>query len=256
MPNPPRQFVWYELMTTDAAAAKGFYRDVVGWNAKDAGMPGMDYTLLSAGETPAAGMMALPEEACAAGARPGWLGYVAVDDLEAAVASFARAGGAVRKEPMDIPGIGRCAIMADPHGAAIALFWTDQGEAPTLEPGTPGGVGWHELLAGDGPQAFGFYSGLFGWTKDQAMDMGPMGVYQLFAAGNGAVGAMMTKPADCPHPFWNFYFNVEAIDAAKARVEAGGGTVVTGPMEVPTGQWIVQCRDPQGVFFSLVAPGR
>jgi hypothetical protein len=67
---------------------------------------------------------------------------------------------------------------------------------------------------------------------------------------------MMTRPADCPRPFWNFYFNVEAIDAAKARVEAAGGEIATGPMEVPTGQWIVQCRDPQGVFFSLVAPGR
>jgi predicted enzyme related to lactoylglutathione lyase len=115
---------------------------------------------------------------------------------------------------------------------------------------------YFELGVADADRARAFYSGLFGWTKDQAMDMGEMGVYQLFAAGAGAVGAMMTKPADCPRPFWNFYFNVEAIDAAQARVEAGGGKVVTGPMEVPNEQWIIQCLDPQGAFFSLVAPHR
>ncbi len=57
-------FVWYELMTTDAKAAEGFYTAVVGWSAKDAGMPGMSYTLLSAGEAQVAGMMTMPSEAC------------------------------------------------------------------------------------------------------------------------------------------------------------------------------------------------
>jgi hypothetical protein len=250
------QFVWYELMTTDMRAAEKFYRDVIGWGARDAGMPDAAYTLFTVGDGMVGGLMALPEEARAEGAQPGWVGYVAVDDLEASIAKLTAAGGTVHKGPMDIPGIGRAAYVADPHGAVIALFWTDQGEAPAVPPGTPGHAGWHELMAGDGPEAFAFYSGLFGWTRDQAMDMGEMGVYQLFAAGAGAVGAMMTKPADCPRPFWNFYFNVEAIDAAQARVKAGGGKVVTGPMDVPNEQWIIQCLDPQGAFFSLVAPHR
>jgi hypothetical protein len=250
------RFVWYELMTTDTTAAEKFYRDVIGWGAKDAGMPGMNYTLFTVGDGMVGGMMALPDTDSVDGLRPGWIGYVAVDDLEATVDRFTAAGGSVHQPPMEIPGIGRAAILADPHGATVALFWTDQGEAPTVPPGTRGHPGWHELLAGDGPEAFAFYSGLFGWTKDQAMDMGAMGVYQLFATGAEAVGAVMTKPEDCPHPFWNFYFNVEAIDAARARVEAGGGKVVTGPMEVPNEQWIIQCLDPQGAFFSLVAPHR
>ena len=71
---------------------------------------------------------------------------------------------------------------ADPHGAVFILFKGTSEEAPPPAPaGTPGHVGWHELHAGDLDSAFAFYSGLFGWTKAEAMDMGPMGVYQIFA---------------------------------------------------------------------------
>jgi len=88
------------------------------------------------------------------------------------------------------------------------------------------------------------------------MDMGPMGIYQLFATGDGPVGGMMTKPPQIPTPFWTYYFNVEAVDAPVARVTQGGGKVVNGPMQVPGGSWIVQCFDPQGAFFAMVGPKR
>jgi predicted enzyme related to lactoylglutathione lyase len=58
---------------------------------------------------------------------------------------------------------------------------------------------------------------------------------------------------EMPRSWWNYYINVDAIDAAKQRVEKAGGKVVMGPMEVPGGQWILQARDPQGGFFALVA---
>ena len=57
------------------------------------------------------------------------------------------------------------------------------------------------------------------------MDMGAMGIYQLFAAGGAPIGGMMTKPPDVPVSFWNYYFQVDDIDAAKERVKAGGGSV-------------------------------
>ena len=83
MPASPAQFVWYELMTSDAKAAESFYRKVVGWNAQDASQGDMKYTALLAGEAPVAGLMTLPKEACDAGAQPGWLGYIGVDDVDA-----------------------------------------------------------------------------------------------------------------------------------------------------------------------------
>jgi predicted enzyme related to lactoylglutathione lyase len=86
--------------------------------------------------------------------------------------------------------------------------------------------------------------------------MGPMGVYQLFARGAEPIGGMMTKQDAVPHPFWLFYFNVEGTTEAAGRVEAAGGRVLNGPMEVPGGMWILHCIDPQGAMFALVAARR
>lgn len=251
------EFVWYDVMTTDTKAAQGFYTGVIGWDARDSGMPDRSYTILSMGERMVGGLMPIPESARSMGARPAWMGYVGVDDVDAYSARVTAAGGAILRVPEDIPGIGRFAVAADPHGAAFILFRGSSDQAPTpVAQGTPGHIGWHELHAGDGERAFAFYSGLFGWTKAEAVDMGPMGVYQTFATGGDAVGGIMTKRPEVPHPFWLYYFNVDAIDAAMARVKDKGGQIVNGPMEVPGGSWIVQGLDPQGAMFALVAPKR
>jgi len=70
------------------------------------------------------------------------------------------------------------------------------------------------------------------------------------------MGGMMTRPPEMPVAAWAYYFNVPAIDAAVGRVNAGGGQVLNGPMQVPGGSWIINAVDPQGAMFSLVAPGR
>jgi predicted enzyme related to lactoylglutathione lyase len=255
MPASPAQFVWYELMTSDAKAAESFYRKVVGWNAQDASQGDMKYTALLAGEAPVAGLMTLPKEACDAGAQPGWLGYIGVDDVDAYAGRVTKAGGKIHVPPTDIPNVGRFAMVADPQGVTFNLFKPSaEMSRPAADPATPGIVGWHELLAVDGDKAFDFYAGLFGWTKAEAIDMGAMGRYQLFAAGGAPIGGMMTKPAGVPAPFWTYYFQVDGIGAAMERLKAGGGTVINGPMEVPGGSWIVQGLDPQNAMFSLVGP--
>jgi predicted enzyme related to lactoylglutathione lyase len=248
-------FCWYELMTSDTKAAEAFYRGVLGWSMKDAGVPDRSYTILSVGETPIGGLMTLPEEARAMGARPGWNGYIAVDDVDDYAARVKQAGGAIHHGPEDIPGIARFAVVADPQGAMFQLIKGFSDDAPQWPgPSTPGFPGWRELFAGDWEPAFAFYSGLFGWTKAEAFDMGPMGTYQLFAIKGVPSGGMMTKPKQMPRPSWLFYFNVDSIDAASARVTAGGGRILLDPTEVPGGSWIVQCADPQSAMFALVGP--
>ncbi|MPZ55095.1 MAG: VOC family protein [Rhizobiales bacterium] len=248
-------FVWYELMTTDTKAAENFYHNVIGWDAKDAGMPGVQYTLLSANGTQVAGLMELPKAASEAGARSGWNGYVAVDDVDARATQFEKAGGHIHRAPDDIPGVGRFAMVSDPQGAVLALFKGAPGsEAPPAASATPGYGGWRELQAAEWQAAFAFYADLFGWTKAEAVDMGPMGVYQIFAIDGEMIGGMMTKPEAVPAPFWLYYFNIDAIEAAKTRVEARGGKIVNGPHQVPGGSWIVHCLDPQGAMFALVGP--
>lgn len=251
-------FFWYDVMTTDPKAAKKFYSDVVGWTAEDSGVPGADYTLLKVNGQGVAGLMPIPEDARKAGARPCWMGYIAVDNVDEAAKRIEREGGKIMRPPMDVPNVIRFCVVADPQGTGFIIAKGLVHETmPALPPGTPGTVGWHELYAVDGKSAFAFYEKMFGWTKLDAMDMGPMGVYQLFATGGAdAVGGMMTKPAAIPMPYWGFYFNVPWLDAASARATAGGGKILNGPMQVPGDLWIVQCIDPQGALFSLVAPQR
>jgi predicted enzyme related to lactoylglutathione lyase len=256
--SPSGKFVWYEYMGNDLRAAVDFYTGVVGWSAKDAGM-GFDfaYPILSTGSTMVAGMMDVPDEAKAMDAKPSWMGYIWVEDVDKALPKMTAAGGRVYKAPADIPGVGRFAVVADPDGAAFMLFKDAGGNPPPPPPpGTPGLVGWRELHAGDGARAFAFYSGQFGWKKERDHDMGAMGVYQVFDAGDSQQGGVFTKTPQTPSPFWLYYFNVDAIDSAVERVKAHGGKVVNGPMETPNGRWILQGADPQGAMFALVAPKR
>ena len=258
MPSPYGRFVWYELMTSDAKAGEAFYRDVVGWGAQPApaAVPGIAYTLLTVGATPVAGLMAIPAEAAAMGARPGWIGYVGVESVDAAATKVRDLGGSVHKPPMDIPGVGRFAVVADPHGAVFALFrWQTPAGGEPPAPDAVGQAGWRELYAGDLQPAFDFYARMFGWTKADAIDMGPMGVYQIFAHDGVGIGGMMTKPPQAPRPCWNYYFNVDSVAAAVERVKRGGGEVLVGPMQVPGGSWIMQGLDPQKAAFALVSKG-
>lgn len=245
----PSKHVWYELMTTDQDAAEAFYADVVGWTLADSGMPGMRYTLFSAGEHMVGGIMAMPDMA------PSWFGYVGVDSADAYAEKVTAAGGTLHKGPADIPGVGRFAIVSDPQGAVFCLFEPGPGDQPPPAPYmTPGSVGWHELHTTDWEAAFGFYAGLFGWEKDEAMDMGPMGTYQLVRMGSEhAVGALFNS-TQVPRSTWLYYFSVPGIDAAKAKIEAGGGTIVVDLMEVPGGMWVLNATDPQGTLFALVGP--
>jgi predicted enzyme related to lactoylglutathione lyase len=259
MPQQPNNFVWYELMTTDQPAAEAFYRAVVGWQTADAGQPGMRYTILSADGLGVGGLMALPAEACAAGAKPGWIGYVGVANSDAAAKRIAASGGSIQRAPQDIPNVGRFAVVADPGGAVFALFTPLPREQPPpkVDPMTPGHIGWHELYAGNGQEAaFAFYSAQFGWTTIDLLDMNAMGKYRIFGTDGVPRGGMMDKPADAPGPAWAFYVNVDSVDAAAERIKANGGTVLLEPQEVPGGSWIIQALDPQGASFALVSSTR
>ena len=254
----PGQFFWYDVMTTDTAAARNFYCKVLGWEIQaDSGAADMEYTVFTVKGRGVAGLMPIPEDARRAGVRPAWMGYISVDDVDNSAARLVREGGKVHRPPSDVPGIIRFAVVADSQGAGFLIAKALVADAPPELPiGTPGTVGWRELYAAEGSSAFAFYETLFGWSKGEAHDMGPLGTYQIFATANTPAGGIMTKPAAVPMPCWGYYFNVDGIDDAAKRVTAGGGRITNGPHEVPGGQWIVQCTDPQGAAFALVAMHR
>ena len=256
--NKPGDYIWYELLTTDAQAAQRFYAAVLGWTFADSGQQAMDYRIINAGENSVGGLMAITKDMADHGARPVWLGYLAVDDVDAAVSQIEDRGGSVQMPAMDIPMVGRIAMVADPQGAPFYVM-KPQGQGKSLafadDCPRPGHCAWNELHTPDQAAAWAFYGEQFGWKKDGEMDMGPMGKYQFIRHG-GVIGAMMQSGAGTGPSHWTQYFRVENIDTAKAAVEAGGGKVVHGPHEIPGGDFSMNCIDPQGAAFGLVGGRR
>ncbi|MBX3575806.1 MAG: VOC family protein [Rhizobiaceae bacterium] len=248
----PQSFFWHELMTSDPKGAEAFYAKVVGWRPEAFPGAGMPYTVVHAGDRGVGGIMGIPPGAD--GMPSMWVGYIYVKDVDAAAGALSKAGGAVKQPPQDIPGVGRFAVVTDPQGATFMLMAPMGPDQPPLDGMTPGHVGWNELMTTDWKAAFAFYSGQFGWTKDQEVDMGPeYGTYLTMKTGGPAGAGMMNKMPGMPVAAWGFYFAVEGIDAAAARVKSAGGTVVMGPMQVPGGQWTLNAQDPQGAHFGLVS---
>jgi len=244
-------FVWYELVTSDVNGAIRFYKDVIGWGTQAWEGGDAPYSMWTAGGTPIGGVMALADDAKRAGAKPHWFAHVLADDVDALARKAETLGGKIQVPPRDIPTIGRFSIVTDPQGAEISLFTPSQTGSPPPAEAANGHFSWHELMAGELGGAFRFYSQLFGWEKTEAFES-PMGTYQMYGKGGRTLGGMATKPKDYPYPpHWVYYVKVADLDGALARVKKDGGTVMHGPMEVPGGDRVAQCLDPQGAAFAL-----
>ncbi len=248
---------WYELSTAKGSlgAAEAFYGDVLGWTFGDAGMEGFDYHLASADGELVAGLMETPPDA--SGMPPFWLIYFAVDDADAAAAAIGAAGGRVHREPADIPGTGRFAVVGDPQGAGFGILQPEPmeggGAGNAFDQAKAGHGNWNELMSTDPAGALRFYSELLGWQKSGSVDMGEMGTYQLFSHDGTDIGGMMGL-GNAPAAGWLPYFGTEGVTAAIGRIEAGGGRLAHGPMEVPGGAFIAVAQDPQGAWFAVVGP--
>ncbi len=245
--------LWYELMTTDTKAAEAFYGTVVGWSTAPFQGAGQPYTMFNrASDTPVAGVMMRPPDVQAP---PFWAMYVGVPRIEDAAAQIQRLGGRAHTPIIDIPGVGRLQMMADPQGAVFYVYEpASEDQAPEAD-AEVGDASWRELMTTDAPAAMIFYGELFGWRPGETMDMGPAGLYHLFTRPHGMIGGMMNRPPEMAGvpPNWQIYFRVPDVHAAAERIAAGGGQVLNGPMQIPDGDWVLSAMDPQGAAFGLHA---
>ena len=260
MANPEGSFIWYELMTPDPDASKVFYDAVVGWDvdAASTGPQGTDYRMIKRSDGGnAGGMLKLDQAMIEHGARPMWLGYVNVGDVDAAVAKAGERGAAPLIPPFDAPGVGRIAMIADPQGAPLYLM---KPNPPAGQPDAgsdvfsvdqPGRINWNELSTSDSQAARDFYGDMFGWDSSDAMDMGGNGEYRFLDFDGQRIGAIAgLSPGQLPA--WRYYIGVASIDRAIGTIKDQGGQVVMGPYEVPGPMHIVVGKDPQGAEFALV----
>lgn len=255
MRNRHGEFIWYELMTRDPDRAADFYHRVLGWTIGES-MPGeVDYRILKAGEEGVGGMLGLTDEMCEHGARPVWLGYVGVDDVDACIEQLQSLGGSVLMPAQDIPDVGRIAMVADPEGVPFYIMrGASDEESRAFDPELHGHCCWNELSTGDQSTALSFYGTLFGWQSREAMPMGEMGEYRFLDLGDSRFGALSPKMSEDQPVGWVHYFHVPDIDACVARTRELGGTLMVEPHEIPGGDSIIIAGDPTGAMFALVGP--
>jgi uncharacterized protein len=248
------RFVWHELMTTDPKAAQDFYTEVVGWKTTKMEGGEIEYDFWLAGDTPDSmigGLMAMPPGATEMGAPPSWLAYIEVPDADATVDQAVRLGGKVLMPAKTVEQAGRFAVLQDPQGGVFAVITSATPLQPESDP-KPREFSWHELTTSDQPAAIKFYEQLFGWEKKSEFDMGNMGIYHMFGRDRFTYGGIMKKPPEAPGTYWLHYVRVvDTADAAAARAQKAGATLMVGPVEVPGGDRIAVLRDPQGAVFAV-----
>lgn len=243
---------WVELATPDIEASASFYGELLGWEVPE--MPNSaelgGYRRAKLNGRDVAGVAPLMQE----GQPPSWNTYVSVADAEATLAAVGDAGGQVIAEAMDVMGLGTMAVFTDPTGAVCGIWQpgTFSGAQLVNEYGT---FGWNELGTRDPGAAKEFYGAVFGWgSEDQ--DMGEMGTYTILKVGEASVAGMADITGRVPDEVpahWLVYFTVEDTDGAVEKVNAGGGEVRFGPVDIPVGRFAV-VADPAGAVFAVMQP--
>jgi uncharacterized protein len=249
----PGNFCWIELGTTDAGAAKTFYKEVFGWDYFDAPMgPDMVYTLININGKEIGGLYQLTSEMLAHQIPAHWLSYVAVDNADNATAQATAAGATVMKGPFDVPEAGRMSVIQDPTGAVFAV-WQDKGNAGSAVNRDVGSFCWNELGTNDTQKAADFYSTLFGWAREAFP--GPM-EYTIFKNGEEGIAGMyeITPEMGPVPPHWLVYFAVDDCDASVQKATDAGGGVIKPAEDIPGVGRFAILRDPASAVFAVLKP--
>lgn len=239
------RFVWHENQSHDVEAAKSFYSELLGWGI-ELWKPGeMDYAMIEVGGATHGGFWPLEDRAIPSH----WLGHVLVDDVDASAEAATALGGEVLHGPMDMPEVGRFALLRDPHGAVVSAFH-GEGEEESGE----GVFLWDELLSPDVEEAKRFYGEVFGWSAADT-DMGGGNVYTVFSSGETMAAGLMASPPEMRGgAAWIPYVGADDVDAAVAKAPGLGSTVMVEPMDVAGVGRFAVIADPAGAVFGLFNP--
>lgn len=240
-------FCWVDVDAPDPAEAARFYERLLGWQVQDA-RADADYHLFTLAGATAAGLDPLSEDEFAAGGRPAWNTYVAVDDAAATATRAAELGGAVVDAPHEVQDAGCAACIADPGGATLWLWQcsTFPGAAVVNEVGA---WTWNDLQTPEPDAVSGFYASLLGWEIAEVPGSG--GAYRSIRSGGRPIGGIMTTGAGMQTPFWAVSFGVRSVGAALEHVDAADGERLMEPIDVPAGRFAI-ASDPFGATFGLI----
>jgi len=234
-------FVWHEHVSADPTQAQDFYGQLLGWEYEVFKPGEVDYAMILSGGQMHGGFVNVQVP------HPHWVGNVQVESADATVDKVSAAGGSLVNGPMDIPEVGRHAVVRDPQGAVVALF-QPSGDGPH----SAGVFVWDELGTQDVAGSEGFYSAVLGWTTE---DMGAdYGGYKIFQLGETRIGGLMKMPDASIPSMWAPYVAVEDADATVARANELGGSTVLEPMDVPNIGRIAMLKDSVGAVLGIIKP--
>ena len=154
------RIVWHDLFTGNRQRAMEFYQRVAGWtyqteHATDFAWGGgeKDFVLASSGNEAGAGFVETPPRLTT-----GWVPYIEVRDVDAAAAHAEKLGGTIIRQPFDVPGVGRNALLSDPLGALFGISFSRHGfPAPERQ------FGIEVYLSGATSFPEDFYSRILEW---------------------------------------------------------------------------------------------
>ena len=255
--HKPGSFCWVELGTTNASAAKSFYKELFGWEYDDSPaspeMPDMIYSMIKLRGRDVGGLYSMPSDMLAQGVPPHWLSYIAVANADEAAAQAKAAGATLMKEPFDVMDAGRMSVIQDPTGATFAIWQTIN------HPGTGidrelGASCWNELGTNDTQKAQDFYTTVFGWGTEKMP--GPF-EYTIFKAGDESVGGMYKIVPEIMGPIppnWMVYFAVGDCDATLQKATELGGRVLAPAEDIPDIGRFAILQDPTMAAFAIIKP--
>lgn len=219
----------FTLRTTDVPGAAAFYAALLG--------PALPP------------IVPLHEQAILRGARSHWLGQIEVPDVESSVRAFLEHGAELLGPAGPLatfPDGRRFAVLRDPGGAIVGLTSPGGEEEPRV-------VVWHQLNTNDRKKVEEAYGRVFGWRLTRVVSHPQHGEFQHFAwpSGDAEAGAVVDiQGRSGRHPHWLFHMRVTELDRKLELVRGAGGTAL-GPFELPDGDRVAVCDDPQGAAFAL-----
>lgn len=237
------RFVWRAHVSADPVSSQAFYGELFGWTF--APVPGDKRSsfVAKAGPTPVCGFTAASTPAV----RPHWCTYLSMEDVDGAAAIAAISGGRVVAPPMEVSGLGRCALIADPQGATVHLLRGAEGD-PALPPRpAPFTFGWEALLTTDRTGALGFYGRLAPWH------VGELRGQTLLVAGSGTAADVQVAKPGLPSLWVPFVGVPDLADRRRAATELGARVRVAEAPVWGVGRALT-IEDPFGAVIGLFEP--
>lgn len=254
----PGKFVWFEHISKDAEKAQAFYGELLGWRVKPFPVGGATYEMILTGDTwdTMIGGYAAPTS----DRQPSrWISTVSVEDVDATAKAAVAHGGKVTEAPSELPGVGRRARIADPHGAELGLLTDARGDKPEparkpeFRPEDHGHWCWNELHTGDPTTALAFYEKVVGFSH-HSVDMGPGGTYHILSRDGVDRGGVTSHLPDGVPPHWLPYVAVGDVDKAIARARKLGARIPMSPEDIPGVGRFAVLEDPTGARLALLRP--